>query len=326
MNERIKQALEKDDTKLEKLINRLLDVVSFLKWPIRALVIVIGILVISGIAIQSLRSFLGGLALFGLFFLPEFFFVIVGNVHHKFVFPKRINELDQAAKSAFNGLPDLFCVFLRPFEFDGCYFVSIPTISPFGLLNGLTVDVEAHLSSITKELRMPMIGLGGSPKHDFRAGRGGRVTTIDNEWKNSVTGALERSTALFIIPASNPGTLWELELIASRHEFLNKSLFLMPPVPNRRPFVAMKRPEYAKFVKMFEEIWNETQTLTAQFGIYLPDYTQEGAIFVFKDLNSRPNQLATLLPMSDEGTERIIEYLIDRAGPGFLDKLYGQNG
>lgn len=326
MSESIRQALEKGDTNFEKLINRLLDAATFLKWPIRTAVIVIGILAISGIALHSLRSSLGGLALLVLFFLPEIVFLIVGNVHHRFVFPQRVNELDQSANSAFDELPASFCVFLRPFEFDGCYFVSIPTISPFGLLNGLTVDVEAHLSSMTRELRMPMVGLGGSPQQYFRAGRSGRTSTSNKEWKDRVTSALERSTAVFIIPAPNPGTLWELELIVSRSEIVNKTLFIMPPRPRRRPLIAMKRPEYAGFVEKYEMRWVETQTLVAQFGIALPDYTQEGAVFAFKDVHARPDVIAKLLPMSDEGTDQVIEFLIDKANPELLDELLGRSG
>ena len=317
MRGRLRRELERGDTKLETFINRFLDVATILKWPIRVGVIAVGLLVISGTALPSLKSIPGGASLIGLFFLPELVVVVVGNLHHRVVFPNALDKSDKAALSAFDAQSGSFCVFLRPFEFDGCFFVNIPTISPFGLLNGLTVDVEAHLSSMTKELRMPLVALGGSPRQDFRAGRSGRTVTADIEWKDKVAKAIDGSNAVFIIPASNPGTLWELELILSRPELLTKTLFIMPPRPARRPLVALRRPEYPKFVDNYEMRWIEAQTVSAQRGINLPDYTRDGAIFFFSELHAPAQVLAGLLPMTDEGTERTIAFLIDRAGPEF---------
>lgn len=326
MGKKFSRALEKNDSKIETLLHRLLDIATFLKWPIRIGVVVVGVLVISGFAFQPLRSGQGGVALLGLFFLPEIVFLVVGNIHHSVVFPLITGELDRAAKSAFDDSQTSFCVFIRPFEFDGCYFVSIPTVSPFGLLNGLTVDVEAHLASMTKELRMPLVALGGSPDQDFRGGRSGRTSSRETDWKDRVASALERSKAVFVIPSSHLGTLWELGLIASRPDFLIKTVFIMPPRPPSRPLIAMTRPAFSEFVERYEKRWVEAQNFTEQFGIILPDYTEKGAVFVFAADHASPTVLATLLPMTDEGTDRIIEYLIDRAGAEFLDDLLDDPG
>ena len=87
MRGRLRRELERGDTKFETFTNRLLNVATILKWPIRVGVIAVGLLVISGNGLPSLRSIPGGAALIGLFFLPELVLVVVGNLHHGVVFP-----------------------------------------------------------------------------------------------------------------------------------------------------------------------------------------------------------------------------------------------
>ena len=103
MKRKCRKAIEKDDTKLENVINRLLDIIELLKWPIRIGVIIIAFLIFFGKIFQPFRSLLGFSSLLVLFFLPELTYVIIGNVHHKFVFPHRVDETDQTTVSAFEG-------------------------------------------------------------------------------------------------------------------------------------------------------------------------------------------------------------------------------
>ena len=310
--------METSDTKLERFLLSLLAIGTILRWPVRVVVGIIAVTVISGIALQSLRSVVGVVVLLALFGLPEFILVIVGDINNRYVFPRRVVDSDRTALAAFEGTSASFGVFLRPFEFDGCYFVNVPASSPFQLISSMTIDVEALLSIITETLRVPLVALGGTRHHDFRSGRGGRTTARDDEWKGIVINALERSKALFIIPAPNTGTLWELELIASLPNLLSKTMFIMPPRPRRRPFIARHRQkEYADFAGGFETRWAEAQTLALHFGILLPSYTQEGAIFIFANLRESPRVLSTLLPLTDRGTNRIIEYLSNKADPEF---------
>lgn len=70
--------------------------------------------------------------------------------------------------------------------------------------------------------------------------------------------------------------------------------------------------------------WNEAQRFSKDFGIVLPDYTEKGAEFAFSALNANATPLAKLLPLTTEGTDRILGHLIDRMSTEHVDELSGR--
>ena len=70
-----------------------------------------------------------------------------------------------------------------------------------------------------------VVGLG-RPRR-FKQGAG-LVSVKDDEWQDYVTTMCDRSRAIFMVPGKSTGTLWEIEQLATRPEWLKKTIFFMP--------------------------------------------------------------------------------------------------
>lgn len=112
----------------------------------------------------------------------------------------------------------------------------------------------------------------------------GRVQSTEETWKETILKLIENATIVICVPGSNKGTMWEIKTLLSSHNYLHKSVFLLPPVD----------PRHGKYV------WNEVQNYLNIEGINIPQWPTESEWSdVFEDTDY-PGAVFTLT-VSDDG-------------------------
>lgn len=160
-----------------------------------------------------------------------------------------IAEADQKVSAS-----QRFFLYLRPFELDGNFKID----EHGSLLRPGPQTLERVLSD---SMSGSIIGLGPEDDSLSKVGRAG----LFDEWKDLIGRAIMKSEKVFIIPAANAGTLWELgEIINGSH--IGKTIFIMPPSN-------LGKRNYTSF-------WQVSQSkIQQQYGILLPDYHIAGGMF-----------------------------------------------
>jgi hypothetical protein len=94
-----------------------------------------------------------------------------------------------------------------------------------------------------------------------------RIDVSDNDWKQRVAALALQADLIVAIPSDRPGTRWEMAWLVE-HRRLSRALFVMPP-------------KTAGVVT--EESWNAVRTRLAGIGMYLPEFSSDGLLFVLND-------------------------------------------
>jgi hypothetical protein len=216
--------------------------------------------------------------------------------------------LDNVAKSEFSGTDAdskaKVALYLRPFEFDGCYLMTMPRT---GLLH-VPTEFEKDFTDICRRSQIALIGLGGVP-NSRRLGSAGRASTTDLHWKSKVVEQIERALFVVIVPFSNPGTLWELEFICSNRKWLDKTLFIMPPRPQSLLHAVMNK-QYLPFRACVEERWNTVRVELQRMMIQLPVYDEKGGVFRINGYGEA-HCVTPLDDMRDSDLERLIVHIVN---------------
>lgn len=149
------------------------------------------------------------------------FFVFVGIRLARQIFEQRL--LDLRADSLLRSVEldnaenhQGFILYLRPFE-------STNKIHGKMLFHNQPVELETQLAKAARKVA-PFVALGLSLEHVGA----GRIKTDEANWKKTATTLMNRARLIVLMPATNPGTLWELDQIIARG-FIHKTLFLNAP-------------------------------------------------------------------------------------------------
>lgn len=95
---------------------------------------------------------------------------------------------------------------------------------------GYSLTPEAKLSeSIEDMLRLPLVTVG-IPASDIVSIEGAGRVLLDSNWKNEVQELIRYARLIIILPSNNEGTLFEVDTIVSDPAFLEKTVFLIPPI------------------------------------------------------------------------------------------------
>ena len=106
----------------------------------------------------------------------------------------------------------------------------------------------------------PLIALG-RPGEAIGAGR---IITEDANWMADILILMKRAKAIFLVPSSQPGTLWEIETL-KREGLLNKVIFIMPP-RTKGEFDTKER-------------WEAARQAMASHGLEAPEHLERGLLF-----------------------------------------------
>lgn len=187
-----------------------------------------------------------------------------------------VDELDQKDAAGENdaerGSSRRFALYLRPFQIDGKFATDTPKTGAF-------VDVfqwEQYDRAIADGLERvisdacaktaPLIGLG-SPEEGF--GGVGIAGTFD-DWQARIQKAIDEAYIIFMVPAPNAGTLWEVGQVFARNAAW-KTMFIMPSTSGAFSFT--DELDYAAY-------WEQARQATkTELGIDLPSYRKSGALF-----------------------------------------------
>lgn len=167
-----------------------------------------------------------------------------------------------------------YLLYLRPFEADDYQYCD-------------TVEYFDHAENETKRPRyypidfkfLDFCGPGKSSKVVCVGNREkdvgvGSIIVPDREWKELVRKLILYADHVFILPFPSKGILWEIDEIINNSDYLDKTLFLMPPAPH--------------ILGDREKKWSEVQSLLNFKGYYLPNYHKEGCITKFTKSDKRP--------------------------------------
>ncbi|MEW8111188.1 MAG: hypothetical protein AB2802_19090 [Candidatus Thiodiazotropha endolucinida] len=102
----------------------------------------------------------------------------------------------------------------------------------------------------------------------------GNIIVPDSEWKELVSKLIMYADHVFIMPFPSKGILWEIDEIINNSDYLDKTLFLMPPALH--------------ILGDRDKNWSEVQSLLNFKGYHLPNYSKKGCIAKFAKSDKRP--------------------------------------
>lgn len=129
------------------------------------------------------------------------------------------------------------------------------------------IDRETLDLMISSEVRhsYPMITFG-RPGEKLGAGR---LPASNPDWEALVLLLMKHAKAIFIVPNTSEGVIWEMERLKDYYE---KTIYLMPPTKY-----------YHGAAESAEQYWRETQQEFIHRGIFLPGYSKKGALFMLDE-------------------------------------------
>lgn len=134
-----------------------------------------------------------------------------------------------------------FFLYLRPFaSTGGVQIVRSITLKPTRHRSMLVTrwnDIEALLARYLEPYG-PLVGLG-RPGEQIGAGR---IPSDSEGWQELVTSLAATARLLFLLPAMDSGTRWEMDLVLARADLLSKTIFIVPGSGKIADYVAMTRP------------------------------------------------------------------------------------
>ena len=155
-----------------------------------------------------------------------------------------------------------FYLYLRAFETTGRLrvplYLRLRKIS-VGLIQLVTNDTESYVSDAVRKIA-PLIALG----RPGEAVGAGRIVTEDANWMADALILMKRAKAIFLVPSSRPGTVWEIETL-KREGLLSKVIFIMPP--------------RTKGELDTKERWEAARQALASHGIEAPEHQERGLLF-----------------------------------------------
>jgi hypothetical protein len=127
------------------------------------------------------------------------------------------------------------------------------------------LDRESIELMISAEVNadFPMIAMG-RPGEKLGAGR---LPAVDADWEALILFLMERATLIVTIPSTSKGVIWEMEILSGRYP--EKSIYVMPP-----------KKYYARSAVSAEQHWQSTREALLFRGIFLPEYSKRGALFM----------------------------------------------
>ena len=168
----------------------------------------------SSATLEPLALLIGGLG-----FLGAVLFVMTWAIYR---FGRRRAQLRLNASLA-KEPPDRFVLYLRSFRRSG----TIVAPNHLSLLNrrllGNFIDIEIALSlAVADKLHVVAVG------HTNTSFGAAKVRTADESWKVVVQGLARDARAIFLVPDSREGTMWETQQILADPALRRKAVLLMP--------------------------------------------------------------------------------------------------
>lgn len=186
------------------------------------------------------------------------------------IFARRI--FDQLAlrldKSPFTTPITAFSLYLRPFDIAESLTISRDTANLFDWDLYARPGQDSFERVLAEALSgtAPLVGLGAEAQQLGGAGRAG----LKDNWQLAISEAMSCATFIFVVPATNDGTMWELQQIAERKLF-HKTVFVMPPSGYR---VKSERYSLDTWIEVSETVFGKT-------GLRFPAHEINGALFAF---------------------------------------------
>lgn len=301
-----------------EILSEITDLTVALRRPIHNASILFGIVKITtGYPHQI--SVLSSVILAALIFLsPRIVLIFVTLYGTIIVYPKQQKIFDEVSASTFTGKDSAkkikTAIYLRPFKFDECYFVYPLS---HGSVSKAPVGLEGYFTQLCAEFQIAVIALGGVPSRRGQSGAG-RATTSDADWQIRISEQIEKAILIIIIPSSDPGTLWELGVVCASEEFLDKTLFIMPPRRRGSVYLALQSINYLSFCDGVEEMWHTARIELLNKRLLLPAYNESGGVFRIShpgDFGFREAVLlAPLDNMPSSDLHRLMDHIVQLGG------------
>lgn len=163
-----------------------------------------------------------------------------------------------------------YALYLRAFDLDGVFKINKEHQNLFDLDSGfdrIGTDILERVLGDCVNPVLPLIGFGGD---GIRFSSVGEVGFVE-EWKRKITTLIEHSTIVFVIPAPNEGTLYEIGIIKN---YLDKTVFIQPS-----SYFDYEGPHGT-----FENYWLlASKKVKATHTLNLPEYKKIGTVFRYNE-------------------------------------------
>ncbi|MBV8944044.1 MAG: hypothetical protein JO286_21665 [Solirubrobacterales bacterium] len=170
----------------------------------------------------------------------------------------------------------------------------------------------------------PPIALGRP--EDMPAGVG-RLQIPEPEWQEVIEQLARSASLLVLVPSSDTGTLWEIDLL-QRRQYFAKTLFVMPPSPIGRPngvisparahnqIFAVGRHLYDPQAHAgdYMSLWESAQEPAKGFGLDLPRYWPTGALIRIDGGTGAMLDIVPLMPTFLVRREQFVRDVLFRFG------------
>ncbi len=295
----------------EDILSKIIDLTVALRRPIHGISVLFAIVKIATGHPHQI-SVLYSVILAALMFMsPRIILVLLNLYHMILIYPKQQKLFDEMSVSKFTGKESAqeikTAIYLRPFKFDDCYFVfplSHDSVSK------APVGLEGYFTQLCAEFQIAVIALGGVPGRRGQSGAG-RSATSDADWQIRISEQIEKAILIIIIPSSDPGTLWELGVVCASGEFLDKTLFIMPPRRRGSVYLALQSINYLPFCEGVEEMWRTARIELLNQGLLFPAYNESGGVFRIGHCGDFGFREAVLLAPMDNMPSSDLHRLID---------------
>ncbi len=179
------------------------------------------------------------------------------------------------------GEPASFCLYLRPFASTDALetYIAQPILGGgrSGMVATERLEFETQLERAARSIG-PLVALGQPLEHEGA----GRIRVRDDEWQDAIHVLMDAARLIVLLPAAQPGTLWEVrELLARGH--IGKTVIIDPPN------TGSARADYDPAAR-----WQDVRLAFARAGHALPDDDTNGLIVYFGARHKSPSAIRAL--------------------------------
>ncbi len=165
-----------------------------------------------------------------------------------------------------------FILYLRPFAYSGKFKIPNNLESEADRqMMGPNWDFELALS-IAIEPTYRLVAVGDT----VRSFGAAKIVSSEDNWNEKVIDLANKAKAIFVIPYNRPGTVWEIEQIFTRNNWLKKTIFVMLPGSY----------QWTPFRRKRRQDWVDVSNTVKKSGITLPEYQKIGGLVVYREIGS----------------------------------------
>jgi hypothetical protein len=104
-----------------------------------------------------------------------------------------------------------------------------------------------------------------------------KLRLSDRRYKEKVEVMMRSAAAIFIIPSTTPGTLWEIQQISNNPELLRKTMFVQPSRIYHWSLILRFR-----WMRARQSRWIDVREAAQRYGLAFPRFVRSGQVFTIR--------------------------------------------